>query len=172
MVNAEKVAQVGEYSELLKSAKSIYLADYIGLDVAGISELRKRCRDESVSFRVVKNRLMKLAAADAGLADLEQYLEGPTAVVISETDEVSPAKLIVEFAKKKKKPKLKAAVVDGEVFGPEEAASLAKLPTFNEQRAMLLSMINTPATQLVRLLSTPATQLARVVDARQEQGQE
>jgi large subunit ribosomal protein L10 len=166
MANPEKTAQADAYCELLKGAKSVYLADYLGLDVAAIQDLRKECRDESIRFKVVKNRIMKRAVTDIGLGDLGQYLEGPTAVAISATDEVSPAKILVKFAKKHKKPKLKAAIVDGAIYGPEEAEAFAKLPSFNEVRAQLLSVFNAPATQLVRMLATPPGQLARVIDAR------
>ena len=168
MVKPEKATQAASYAELLKNAKSIYLADYLGLDVASITELRTQCRESDVSFRVVKNRIMKVAAREAGMADLANYLEGPTAVVISEVDEVAPAKIISKFAKKHKKPKLKAAVVDGSVFGPEEADAFAKLPSLEQVRALLLSVLSAPAGQLVRLLSTPGTQVVRAIDARKD----
>jgi len=168
MVKPEKAAQAASYTELLKNAKSIYLADYLGLDVASIQELRTQCRESDIRFRVVKNRIMKVAAAEAGFAELATYLEGPTAVAISEVDEVSPAKILTKFARKHKKPKLKAVVVDGSVFGPEEAEAFAKLPSFDEVRAQVLNVISAPASQLVRLLAAPGTQLARVIDARKD----
>ena len=168
MVNPEKAAQAASYAELLKNAKSIYLADYLGLDVARIQELRTQCREGDVRFRVVKNRIMKVAAAEAGFAELATYLEGPTAVAISEVDEVSPAKIITRFAKQHKKPTLKAAVVDGSVFGPEEANAFAKLPSLDEVRAQLLNVVSAPASQIVRLLVAPGTQMVRVIDARKD----
>lgn len=168
MPTEQKVATVDAYTELLKSAKSVYLADYIGLDVESISELRKQCRDESVTFTVVKNRLMIRAANAAGMEDLAQHLRGPVAVAVSTTDEVTPAKLITKFAKDHDMPKLKAAVVDGQVVGAAEAEAFAKLPSLPEVRSQLLSVLNGPAGAMVRLLAAPSSSLARVINARKD----
>ena len=170
MVKPEKLAQVEEYTDLLKNARSVYLADYIGLDVASMEELRAQCRDQSVSFTVVKNRIMRRAAEDLGMGDLGQYLVGPTAVAISEKDEVAPAKLLVKFAKEKKeKPALKAAIVDGSVYGAEDAQAFAKLPSFDDMRATLLNVISAPATKIVRVVAGPGASVARVGGARKDQ---
>jgi large subunit ribosomal protein L10 len=169
MVKPEKEAEVREYLDYLRNAKSIYLADYLGLDVAEITELRRKCRTESIRFSVVKNRLMRRAAAELGLEALGAYLAGPTAVAVSETDEVAPAKILAGFAKDKERPKLKAAVVDGVVYGPEAAAEFARFPSLTELRAKLLYVFSAPATQLVRVIAANGTQLARVLDARRDQ---
>lgn len=165
----EKLALVETYTELIKSAKSVYLADYIGLDVAEVSELRAQCREQSITFRVVKNRLMKRAAEAAGYPELGQHLTGPIAIAASDTDEVAPAKLITKFAKDHDKPKLRGALVDGIIYDADEADVLAKLPGLNDLRSMILQLLSAPGTQIVRLLAAPGTQLVRVLDARREQ---
>jgi large subunit ribosomal protein L10 len=168
MVNHQKSEQVAEYQALIKGCKSVFLADYMGLDVASLEDLRAKCRANDVQFTVVKNRLMRIAAAELGFEELGQYLKGPTAIAVSEQDEVSPAKVIATFAKVKKKPTLKAAVVDGAVYGPTEADVFANLPTLDEARSQLLSVFQAPASQLVRLLAAPSTQITRCIDARKD----
>jgi len=167
-VNQDKAAVVAEYRELLRGAKSVYLADYAGLDVRSLEELRAQCRKESIQFAVVKNRLLRIAAAELGYTELGQHLEGPTAIAASDRDEVTPAKILTKFAKTKKKPQLKGAVVDGSVYGPADAQAFAALPSLEETRSTLLSVFQAPASKLVRMLATPSTQLARVLDARKD----
>lgn len=168
MVKHEKTEQVAEYQELIKGAKSVFLADYMGLDVASMEELRKKCREQDVRFAVVKNRIMRIAAAGLGHEALGEHLKGPTAIAVSDVDEVSPAKVISKFAKDKKKPTLKACMVDGSVYGAEDAEAFAALPSLEETRAQLLSVFQAPAGQLVRLLAAPSTQLTRCIDARKD----
>lgn len=168
-VRPEKLALVERYAEILKNAKSVYLADYIGLNVAQAQELRKQCREGDILYRVVKNRLLRRAADAAGFEALGAHLTGPIAIAVSNTDEVSPAKLLTKFAKEHQRPKLKGAVVDGVIYDAAEADVLAKLPGLNDLRSMILQVINAPATQLVRVVNAPGTQLVRVLDARREQ---
>jgi len=168
MVKHEKTEQVAEYQALIKGCKSVFLADYMGLDVASLEDLRKKCREQDVRFAVVKNRIMRIAATGLGYEDLGQYLKGPTAIAVSDQDEVSPAKVIFTFAKDKKKPTLKAAMVDGAVYGPDEAEAFATLPTLEEARSQLLSVFQAPASQLVRMLAAPSTQITRCIDARKD----
>ncbi len=170
MAKHEKVQLVAEYTELLKSSKSMYLADYVGLDVGSMEELRAQCRNQSIRFQVVKNRLLRRAASDLGYEALGEHLTGPIAIAVSDLDEVSPAKVISKFAKEHKtsKPALRGAVVDGNVYGPNEAEALSKLPSLDETRSMLLNVLSAPASQLVRIIAAPGTQIARVLDARKD----
>ena len=98
MPTTEKVEKVEELAAALADAKAIYLADYTGIDVARVTELRNRLRDADVGYQVVKNRLAKRAVEVAGLDGLDAYLSGPTAIAISKEDLVAPAKILQEIA--------------------------------------------------------------------------
>lgn len=171
MASAEKVALLTEYTELLKDAKSIYLADYKGLDVEGMQDLRKQFRANDITFTVVKNCVLKRAATEVGIEGLSEHLVGPLAVAVSRTDEVQPAKIMVKYAKDNSTelPTLKAAVVGGKVYDAVGAVELSQLPSLDEMRAMMLNLFSTPATHIVRVLAAPGTQVARVIKARADQ---
>ena len=98
MPTAEKVATVEELTEIFRRSKGIYLTDFTGLDVPAITRLRKRLREEAVSYRVIKNRLAILAAKHAGIEGMAEMLRGPTGLVSTEDDPVRPARLLSDFA--------------------------------------------------------------------------
>ena len=154
MPTAEKVQILQDTAERIHDVRGIYLADFSGMSVEKLSLLRKRCREQKVQFRVIKNTLLKRAFNDRGISALDAFLEGPTGLVFSPVSEMAPAKILSDFAKEHEKPRIKAAVVDGRLFDEQAIARLAALPS----REVLLS-------QLLATFIAPMTTLLAVIEA-------
>ncbi len=148
----QKKQEVIELSEKMKKAQSFVLADYRGINVQDVTQLRNDLRKAEVEYTVVKNTLMRFAAKENGLEGLMTHLEGPTALAISYTDPVAPAKILTEYIKKHENFKLKAGYVEGRVINSDEVKSLAKIPPKEELIAKALGSLNSPITGLVNVL--------------------
>src|SRR5882762_8720105 len=116
MSTPQKVAILQDTRDRIHEVRGLYLADFSGMSVEKLSLLRKRCREQKVQFKVIKNTLLKRAFDARGIQGLDDYLAGPTGLVFSPTSEMSPAKILVDFAKEHERPRVKAAVVDGRLF--------------------------------------------------------
>ncbi|MFE4714442.1 MULTISPECIES: 50S ribosomal protein L10 [Paenibacillus] len=127
-----------------KGSVTTVVADYRGLNVAQVTELRKQLREAGVDFQVLKNTLLRRATAAAELTELDEVLTGPTAIAFSETDAVAPAKILNEFAKKNDALKLKGGVVEGRVIDADQIKALAELPSRDGLLSMLLSVLQAP----------------------------
>ncbi len=170
MKRAEKVAAVERMNQAFSTTKHVVLTSFRGLTVNQATELRSRVRRAGGRIQVIKNRLAKLAAAGTPMELLVDRLAGPCALATHDSDPVALAKTLAEFNKQNPELELLAGLVDAkDLLDRDGVKHLASLPGREELRAMLLSLIQTPATQLVRLLGTPASQLARVMDAHREQ---
>src|SRR5699024_6527121 len=134
---------VQEIANKLRESKSTVLANYRGLTVQQVTELRRLCRDAGVDFKVYKNKLAQRATAEVGVTELDEYLVGPTALAFCE-DEVTAAKILNDFAKANDQLELKAGVVDGDVMGEADIKSLAALPSRDGLVSMLLSVLQAP----------------------------
>lgn len=165
----EKQAAVESIKENLQKAQVSVLTDYRGLSVAEISELRKRLREAGVDFKVVKNTLTWRAAQDIGLSELEGYLEGPTAIAFGITDPVSPAKLLIEFAKTHKALEIKGGVLEGSVIPVEKVRALADLPSREQLLGQIVSAMQAPISGLVNVLQAPIRNLAYALDGLRAQ---
>lgn len=172
MPTAEKVEQVAELSQRMTGAKAMYLADFTGVDVASVTELRSSLRAASVEYLVVKNRLAKLAAADAGLESLQPFLTGPTAVAFGVEDAVEPAKLLQKFIDGGGKLAIKAALVDGEVMDADQVKALAKLPSRDELLAQVARAVQGPIQGFAGVLNGLLRNLVGVLAAVQEKREE
>jgi len=150
-------------------AKAAILAEPRGLDVATVTELRKKCRDAKVEYRIVKNTLAIRAAKGTSLEALSDQFVGPTALIMSYDDVVVPAKILSDFAKDRENFALRTAVVEGKVIDVKGIQALAKMPGLPELRARLAGIILQPATKLARIIGTPGQQLAQVIGARKDQ---
>ncbi|WP_019908210.1 50S ribosomal protein L10 [Paenibacillus sp. HW567] len=128
----------------LQNSVSTVVADYRGLNVSQVTELRKQLREAGVDFQVLKNTLVRRATAAAELTELDAVLTGPTAVAFSETDAVVAAKILNDFAKKNDALKLKGGVVEGRVIDAEQLKALAELPSREGLLSMLLSVLQAP----------------------------
>jgi len=149
----EKQEIVHDISEKLSTSKGIIFADYRGLSVEQDTELRKALRKAGVNYRVVKNTLTRIAANNIGLAELEPFLKGPTAMAFSQDDPVIPAKIMNEYANKYENLKLKAGVVEGKIIGVDQIKSLADLPSKDVLIAQVLGGMKAPITGLVNVLN-------------------
>jgi large subunit ribosomal protein L10 len=175
LTRTQKEEQVAELNEKFSRAKSVYVADYRGLDVAAADDLRNQIRKGGAGdyeYRVAKNSILRRAAADLDVAGVASHFDGPTAIAISFGDPVGLAKILSDFAKDHEVFELKGGVVDGEVVDTEQIAALAKLPSMDALRGMIIGLLQAPATKLVRLLTEPGAQLARLVEARRAQQEE
>jgi large subunit ribosomal protein L10 len=141
---AEKQRIVDEIAAKLKESSSTVIADYRGLNVAQVTELRKQLREAGVEFKVLKNSLISRAAENAELSALNEVLTGPTAVAFGKEDAVAPAKILNEFAKKNEALKIKGGVVEGRVVDTAQIEALASLPSREGLLSMLLSVLQAP----------------------------
>ena len=169
-MRAEKQFISAEYVKRLNASPFFLVVDYQGLKVGPITELRKRLNKAGAQMHVVKNSLFRVAAREAGIADLTGSLAGMLAVVTGQKDISTAAKVIKTFAAEFEKPKIRFGYLSNKRMELQEIMTLADLPSIEVLRGKFLGLLNTPATRLVQLLNTPATQLARVLQAKAEKG--
>jgi large subunit ribosomal protein L10 len=176
MQKSEKERVVAELTDRLKSADTLIVADYRGLTVTQIGELRGKLLEHGARFSVVKNSLTRRAAESAGVKPLLALLEGPTAIAFLETggDPVAVAKALDE-AVRTETLTLKGGLLEGAEIGAEDVRRLAKLPPAETLRAQLVSAVAGPVTAVVGLFAAPMRELVGVIDARirqlEEQGE-
>ncbi|REJ18246.1 MAG: 50S ribosomal protein L10 [Paenibacillaceae bacterium] len=140
----EKQQIVEEITAKLRESATTVLTDYRGLNVAQVTELRRKLREAGIEFRVLKNTLIRRATANAELTELDSVLTGPTAVAFGKDDAVAPAKILSQFAKENEALKIKGGVVEGRVVGFDEIKALADLPSREGLLSMLLSVLQAP----------------------------
>ena len=160
MPTPQKEAILKDTQQRIADVRGLYLADFTGMTVQSLSLLRKRCREQGVQFRVIKNTLIKRAFHERGIRELDDQLVGPTGLVFSPSNEMAPAKILSDFAKEFEKPRVKAAVVDGRLYDRKAIARLAALPSREVLLAQLLSSFVAPMSNFLgavnALLATPA----------------
>jgi large subunit ribosomal protein L10 len=156
-------------SEKIKTAKALVLADYRGLTVEQDTEMRNALRKAGVDYKVVKNTLTKFAAKENGLDGLDTFLNGPTAMALSDSDPVAPAKILSEYAKKYNKLEIKVGVVEGKVIDLSGIKMLAELPSREVLIAKVLGGFNAPISGLVNVLNGNIRGLAVALNAIAEQ---
>jgi len=139
----EKQQLVSEVSSKLKESSCTVVADYRGLTVAQITQLRRNLREAGIEFQVLKNTVVRRATAQTDLTDLDEILTGPTAIAFGK-DIVAPAKILSDFAKKNDKLQIKGGVVEGRVVDTAQIKALADLPSREGLLSMLLSVLQAP----------------------------
>ncbi len=139
-----KKQEVEELTAQLKDAQSAVVFEYHGIDVAGISKLRKDLHDQNISVTVAKNNIFRRASKECGYDGLEEYLTGPNALAISPEDPVLAAKIIYDFSKTNENLKIKTGIVEGKILNGEEITTVAKLPSREGLLSMLLSVLQAP----------------------------
>ena len=164
-VNAEKQAIVAEIKEKLANSKGAVFTNYRGVTVAQDTKLRRKLREAGVEYRVVKNTMTRIAAKELGLEGLDAHLEGPTALAVSATDPVAPAKLIAEFIKENKVLEIKAGLVEGQLIDVAEVKALASLPSREVLIAKMLGSMQSPISGFVNVLQGTIRNLVYVLDA-------
>src|SRR3546814_69947 len=161
----QKQEVVAELAEVAGSAHSLVAAEYVGLTVAQLTDMRKKARQEGVFLKVAKNTLVSRAVENTDYAVVKDALTGPLLYAFSQEDPGAAGRLIKEFAKANDKLKPRLVSLGGQMYPGSHVDVLASLPTRDEALSMLLSVMVQPATMLVRLLSEPAVQVARVTNA-------
>jgi large subunit ribosomal protein L10 len=173
MDKAQKVKQIAEIKENFSKMTSAVVTDFRGLDVETMTQLRDEFRKVGVEYKVIKNKLFDIAVKEESFHDaVVPYLKNPTAVAWSYDDPSSPAKVIVDFAKKHDALKIKCAVLDGDVLDEQGVIALSKMPGKNELLSSLLATFMEPATGFVRLLNAGSTNFVYLLDARKRQLEE
>ncbi len=144
LVMQKKQAEVQQVAEDLKNATAVISVDYLGLTVEEVTNLRSQLREEGIQMKVVKNTLLRLAANEADVHELDETFFGPTAIVFSEDEVVTPAKILAEFAENAEALEIKGGMIEGEFVDVDEINKLAKLPDRDGLLSMLLSAIQAP----------------------------
>lgn len=156
VIRQRKEMQVQEIRDKFQKASSAVIVDYRGLNVAEVTELRKKFREQNVEYKVYKNRLVKLALEGTEFQALEAELTGPNAIAFGYEDAVAPAKIIKDFSKNVPKLELKAGIVDGTFYDVEGIKLIADIPSREVLLAKFLGSIQSPISKLAYALKAVA----------------
>ncbi len=165
----DKKALVKEVNAVAGDAVTAVAAEYRGLSVSQMTELRKNARNAGVYLRVVKNTLARRAVEGTEFECMQETLKGPILLAFAKDDPGAAARVIKDFAKEHDALKAVSLSAGGQVMPGSDLAKLADLPTLDQARAMLLGVFQAPMSKLVRTLAEPSAMLARTMAARGEQ---
>jgi len=168
----EKQAIVAEVNETASAALSAVMADYRGVSVDGMTELRKVAREQNVHVQVIRNTLAKRALEGTEFECMNEVLLGPNILAFSLEDPGAGARLFKDFAKKNEAFEIRALSVGGKLLAADQIDALAKLPTRDQGLAMLMSVMLAPVTKLTRTLNEVPTKVTRAVAAVRDQKQQ
>ncbi|HOB87540.1 MAG TPA: 50S ribosomal protein L10 [Bacillota bacterium] len=149
----------------LEQAELIIAADYRGLNVSALNHLRRRLKEEQCRYQVVKNKLTAIACRRVGLEQLEQFLEGPTAMAFSAGDPVAAAKVFLDFSKENENFTIKGALLSGKLLAPEQVKALGEIPPREVLLAKMCGSFKAPLFGLVNVLQGNIRQLVYVLEA-------
>ena len=162
---AEKSKVVAELKEKIARASVMVLADYLGLSVKEMTELRRKLRAEKSELAVIKNTLIERAVAESGLPEFKDHLKGPTVVMLGYADAVSPLKALVKFIKETEKGGLRIGVVDKQVFSRDDLAAISKLPPREVLLGKVVGGLKSPLYGLANVLNGPLRKLVYALNA-------
>ena len=165
----EKKFISAEYLTRLHASPFFLVVDYRGLSVAQFTELRKRLVKVGAEVHVVKNTIFRVAAKEAGLADLTGALAGQLAVITGKEDVAAAAKVVKGYQAEFEKPKLQFGYLGNERLDADAVRAIADLPPLPVLRGKILGLLQAPAQKLAAVINTPGSQLARVIKAKSEQ---
>lgn len=168
MEKKKKEEEISELKEKFSRANAAILGEYRGLTVSEIDKLRNALRNVSGELRIAKNTLARIASKGTGIEKIESQLKGPTAIILSYSDQAAVAKALTAFAKEQDKFKIRMGVLGNTLLDDKGIKALAELPGLDQLRANILGLIQAPASKLARLMATPGSQVARVVKAHSE----
>ncbi len=169
MDRAQKSELVASFNKVFTNTNVIVVTHYSGLTVAEMTDLRVRMAEAGASFKVTKNRLVKLALEGTDAAGITELFEGPTAIAYSD-DPVAAPKVAVNFAKSNEKLVVLGGVMGSTLLDASGIKALSDLPSLDELRGKIVGMIQTPATRIAGVTQAPAGQLARVIGAYASKG--
>lgn len=161
----QKATVVQDLTLRFGETSTLFVADYRGLDMPDITELRSRLRAADAQFSVVKNTLARRAARDAGMEQVAELFTGPTAIAFVQGDAAAVAKALRDFARERGDLlELRGGLMDGALVDAAQVNDIAELPPREVILAMLLSAVNAPATQLVGTIGAPARDIVSLLD--------
>ena len=166
-----KKASGEEVADVAAAAASVIAAEYIGLTVAEMSELRNVARESGVYLKVVRNTLARRALKNAQFECMRDRLVGPLVLAFSNDEPGSAARVVRDFAKGNDKLVVKLVALEGDLLEPSELGRLASMPSLNEARAMLLGLLSAPLVKFVRTAAEPHAKVARVLGAQRDKQQ-
>jgi len=173
MPTKKKIEIIEEYSEKFKTSKSVFFANYSGINVAETTKLRRTFRDANVHYCILKNTLAKRSLDKAGIEGLDEMLKGMTSFAFSDEDATAPIRVINEFNRQKKKEEsllvVKGCIFEGRVFGAEQADALSKLPSRDALLSQLVGVLKAPMTNLVGVLSGAGRKLVGTLESLKSQ---
>jgi len=171
MQKEDKARVVAELTERLRSAETLIVADYRGLTMPQIDDLRGKLLEHGAKFTVVKNTLTRRAAKDAGAEALLALLEGPSAIAFIEADGdmVAVAKALADSARDTKVLAIRGGILEGKEISADEVDELSKLPPLEILRGQVLGAVIAPLTQLLALVNAPLQDLYGLIEARIDQ---
>lgn len=163
----DKQEIVANVADVAANAVSVVAANYRGLTVAEMTELRAKARKSGVSLRVVRNTLARRAVENTNFSCLQEALVGPLFLAFSLNDPGAAARLLRNFAKEHEKLEITALAIGGKLLTPEHLAAIAELPTYDQAIAMLMGVMCAPISKFVRTLAEPYAKLTRTFAAIQ-----
>jgi len=169
MSKTERQATVEDLSQQFQASPNLYVTDFSGLNVARMTELRRRLRTAGVRYLVVKNTLAQRALAANHVAGLEEHLAGPTGLVLAGKDPVAAAKVLTDFAREFEKPTVRIGLVDGRPVGPDEVKRLASLPPRDVLLSQLAGTLQAPMAQFAGVMNGLLMQLVGALEALKAQ---
>ena len=165
----DKKKIVQDLNERFSKAAVVIVTDYKGLDVAAINDLRRRLRKEEIEYQVVKNSLMVRASQETDVALIKETFKGPSAVAMSYSDPIAPAKVLTEFAKDHKVFEIKVGVMDGKILELNQIKALSALPSREVLLGTFVSVLNLVPTGFVRTIAEIPRSLLNVLQAVKDQ---
>ncbi len=171
LTRAQKSEIIEQYVELLQQSQAVLMADYRGLTVKELQQLRRQVREAGGQVRVVKNTLFRIALERTNTPVPTDLLVGPVLVGFAIEDIPPLAKAFVDFAKEVSKFKVKGGLFEGRQVSPEDVEAIAKLPPLDVLRAQLVAAIEAPMSNLLSVISAPMREIAAVLQARSEQSE-
>lgn len=169
MPTPEKQVEIDSLVDGLGRAKLAVLTDYRGLKVSDLQGFRSTLRPMNAEFRVAKNTLTRIAAAQVGIEGLEAVLDGPLAIVLAYDDIVAPAKAVTDFVRTSRVLTVKSGLLDGKMISAGDVEELGNLPSREVLLGTLLGLMNSPLQRTVSVLSGPARSVAYLINARAQQ---
>ena len=160
MMNKErKKTYIEEMKVFFSKNESIFITHYQGMTVKQIDEMKSEMRKNGVLFKITKNKITKLALEGTKFKKLEDLFTGPTAVAFSD-DAITSAKILTKFAKKNPNLKIIGGIMEKDPLSAEDVAKIATLPTLNEARSQIVSILKAPAQKIMSILLAPGSKIA------------
>lgn len=162
---ADKVAEVESIAAAMRDAGAVLVTEYRGLSVADMQTLRRGLREASAEYRIVKCTLAKIAARDAGVAEIDELLVGPVGLVFVADDVAAAAKSLTTFAKENEAFVIKGGVLQGQALSTADVKAIADLPSRDVLLSQIAGLLQAPAQNVANLVAAPLVNVANLLDA-------